>query len=98
MISLLDLEDIEVDVFRSKLTWQPSGARGVFGGNVVGQALVAARRTVPSKALTIHSMHSYFLRPGNNDMPILYRVRVRKGEIGFYLLPQLPLPLLLPLF
>ena len=81
MVQLLDLETIEKDIFRSKMTWQPAGARGVFGGNVCGQALVAARRTVEDQRYEIHSLHSYFLRPGNNEKPILYRVqRTRDGK------------------
>ena len=81
MVNLLDLENLEKDLFRSKMTWQPAGARGVFGGNVCGQALVAARRTVEDQRFEIHSLHSYFLRPGNNSIPILYRVqRTRDGR------------------
>ena len=81
LVQLLDLETIEKDIYRSKMTWQPAGARGVFGGNVCGQALVAARRTVEDQRYEIHSLHSYFLRPGNNEKPILYRVqRTRDGK------------------
>ncbi|KAG0308335.1 Acyl-CoA thioesterase 8 [Dissophora globulifera] len=77
---MLDLEEIDKDLFRSKKLWLPMGARGVFGGNVVGQALVAATNTVPSR-FTVHSLHSYFLLAGDHSVPILYHVeRVRDGK------------------
>ncbi|KAG0338405.1 Acyl-CoA thioesterase 8 [Podila horticola] len=78
--SMLDLEEIDKDLFRSKKLWVPMGARGVFGGNVVGQALVAATNTV-STDYSVHSLHSYFLMPGDPSTPILYEVdRVRDGK------------------
>ncbi|KAF9429112.1 Acyl-CoA thioesterase 8 [Entomortierella beljakovae] len=78
--SMLDLEEIDKDLYRSKKLWRPMGARGVFGGNVVGQALVAATNTV-SDNYSVHSLHSYFLLPGDNSIPILYHVeRVRDGK------------------
>ncbi|KAG0035875.1 Acyl-CoA thioesterase 8 [Podila clonocystis] len=52
---MLDLEEIDKDLFRSKKLWVPMGARGVFGGNVVGQALVAATNTV-STEYSVHSL------------------------------------------
>lgn len=70
----LDVEEIDVDLYRSKSLWKPPGARGVFGGQVLGLALVAASRTV-SKDFLVHSLHTYFLLPGNNEIPILYRVQ-----------------------
>ncbi|HTO68379.1 MAG TPA: acyl-CoA thioesterase II [Myxococcota bacterium] len=78
LISLLDLEPIEVNLFRGvspKEGWQR-----VFGGQVCGQALVAALRTVePGRAA--HSFHAYFLRPGDPQVPILYDVdRIRDGK------------------
>ncbi|KAF9582210.1 Acyl-CoA thioesterase 8 [Lunasporangiospora selenospora] len=77
---MLDLEEIDKDLYRSKKLWVPLGARGVFGGNVVGQALVAATNTVSSH-FSVHSLHSYFLLPGDNSIPILYHVdRVRDGK------------------
>ena len=76
VISLLDLENIETDVFRGlspKDRWQR-----VYGGQVLGQALVAASRTVENR--TCHSLHGYFLRPGDPSTPILYEVdRSRDG-------------------
>ncbi|KAF9284127.1 Acyl-CoA thioesterase 8 [Mortierella alpina] len=78
--TMLDLEEIDKDLYRSKNLWLPLGARGVFGGNVVGQALVAATNTVSSN-YSVHSLHSYFLLPGDHSIPILYHVeRVRDGK------------------
>src|SRR6185436_8106706 len=70
LLSLLDLDPIEVNVFRGsspKDRWQR-----VFGGQVLGQALVAALRTVEARAC--HSLHAYFLRAGDPKIPILYEV------------------------
>ncbi|CAG8567951.1 7727_t:CDS:2 [Ambispora gerdemannii] len=78
--SALELEEIEINHYRSKTLWVPLGGRGVFGGQVVGQALMAAIKTTP-KEFNIHSLHSYFILPGNNKMPILYEVeRMRDGR------------------
>lgn len=78
LIRLLDLEAIEVNIFRGS---SPDVKRQrVFGGQVAGQALVAAARTVDD-AYAIHSMHAYFLRPGDPAVPILYEVdRIRDGR------------------
>jgi acyl-CoA thioesterase-2 len=78
LVDLLDLEPIEVDIFRGK---QPSAAvQRVFGGQVAGQALVAAGRTVPDDR-PVHSLHAYFLRPGDPSLPIVYEVdRIRDGR------------------
>jgi acyl-CoA thioesterase-2 len=77
LLSLLDLENLEVNLFRGR---SPEGeSQRVFGGQVVGQALVAAGRTVESGEA--HSFHSYFLRPGDPTTPILYQVdRTRDGR------------------
>ncbi|KAF9984635.1 Acyl-CoA thioesterase 8 [Modicella reniformis] len=78
--TMLNLEEIDKDLYRSKKLWVPMGARGVFGGNLVGQALVAAMNTV-STEFSVHSLHSYFLLPGDPTTPILYHVeRVRDGK------------------
>lgn len=77
LVELLDLEMIDVDLFRGR---QPKTSRQrVFGGQVLGQALVAATRTVdPDRA--VHSLHAYFLRPGDTAVPIVYRPeRTRDG-------------------
>lgn len=72
--SPIDLEVLDVDLFRSKHLWRPQGARAVFGGQVVGQALAASTQCI-TDAKELHSLHSYFLKGGNPDLPILYRVR-----------------------
>lgn len=78
--TFLDLEKIDDFLYRSKSLWQGKNARGVFGGLVIGQALVAASECLPPD-FHMHSMHSYFLRPGSKDRPILYRVDVtREGR------------------
>ena len=78
LVQLLDLEAIEVNLFRGL---SPDEERQrVFGGQVAGQALVAAARTVePGRG--VHSLHAYFLRPGDPTVPILYEVdRIRDGR------------------
>lgn len=77
LIDLLDLEPIEVNTFRAE---SPDEDRQrVFGGQVAGQALVAASRTVD--AMSVHSLHAYFLRPGDPARPILYEVdRIRDAR------------------
>jgi acyl-CoA thioesterase-2 len=78
LIELLDLEAIEVNIFRGL---SPDEQRQrVFGGQVAGQALVAAGRTVDDDK-HVHSLHAYFLRPGDPTVPILYEVdRIRDGR------------------
>lgn len=70
----IELETLDVDLFRSTHLWRPSGARAVYGGQVVGQALAASTQCVKDNKL-LHSLHSYFIKGGNPDMPIIYRVR-----------------------
>jgi acyl-CoA thioesterase-2 len=78
LIDLLDLEQIEEDIFRGLSS--ASRMQRVFGGQVAGQALVAAGRTVPADR-PVHSLHSYFLRPGDPSVPIVYEVdRLRDGR------------------
>jgi len=78
LLDLLDLEQIEVNIFRGR---SPDDWRQrVFGGQVAGQALVAAGRTVPADR-PVHSLHAYFIRPGDPSVPIVYTVdRVRDGR------------------
>jgi acyl-CoA thioesterase-2 len=78
LVELLDLETIEVNIFRGL---SPDEERQrVFGGQVAGQALVAAGRTVEDDK-RVHSLHAYFLRPGDPTVPILYEVdRIRDGR------------------
>lgn len=79
LLDLLDLEQIEVNLFRGVSPAQ--GWQRVYGGQVIGQALVAASRTVEDEARIAHSLHGYFLRPGNTTIPILYSVdRIRDGR------------------
>jgi acyl-CoA thioesterase-2 len=78
LLDLLDLEQIEVNIFRGR---SPDETRQrVFGGQVAGQALVAAGRTVPPDR-PVHSLHAYFIRPGDPLVPLVYTVeRVRDGR------------------
>jgi acyl-CoA thioesterase-2 len=78
LLQVLDLEHLEEGVFRGMSP--PVGPLRVYGGQVAGQALVAAGRTVdPSR--TVHSLHGYFVRPGDPVEPIRYEVeRVRDGR------------------
>ncbi|MGC8463369.1 MAG: acyl-CoA thioesterase [Acidimicrobiales bacterium] len=77
LVNLLDLEAIEVNIFRG-LSPDEDRQR-VFGGQVAAQALMAAGRTVDAGAP--HSLHAYFLRPGDPSVPILYEVdRIRDGR------------------
>ena len=76
-LDLLDLEPIEVNIFRGRHL--DDGRHRVFGGQVAAQALVAATRTV--EVGRVHSLHAYFLRPGDPGAPILYDVdRIRDGR------------------
>src|SRR6202161_2514211 len=77
LVDLLDLERIEVNTFRGR---HPEEERQrTFGGQVAAQALMAAGRTVENGL--VHSLHSYFLRPGDPSIPILYEVdRIRDGR------------------
>jgi acyl-CoA thioesterase II len=77
LMDLLDLEPIEVNIFRG--VSPDEDRQRVFGGQVAGQALVAAGRTVERG--NVHSLHAYFLRPGDPTIPILYEVdRIRDGR------------------
>ena len=78
LIDLLDLEQIEVNIFRGRSPEER--VQRVFGGQVAGQALVAAGRTVPADR-PVHSLQAYFIRPGDPAVPIVYLVdRVRDGR------------------
>src|SRR4051812_37318338 len=77
LVKLLALERIEENLFRGQS--QDLGWGTVFGGQVVGQSLSAAVQTVPAER-HVHSLHSYFLRPGDVTKPIVYDVdRIRDG-------------------
>src|SRR6201982_1290324 len=77
LLAILDIEPIEVNLFRGnspKTSWQR-----VFGGQVIGQAMVAACRTVEGRLP--HSLHCYFILPGDPQIPIIYEVeRLRDGK------------------
>ncbi|MEZ5563232.1 MAG: acyl-CoA thioesterase II [Gammaproteobacteria bacterium] len=76
LITLLELEPIEENIFRGQS--RDIGTPQVFGGQVLGQALAAASRTVQGRAA--HSLHAYFLKRGDVNAPIIYEVdRARDG-------------------
>ena len=79
LLAILDLERLEENLFRGRspqVGWQR-----VFGGQVIGQALVAACRTVDVAGRPPHSLHAYFLLPGDPKVPIIYEVdRIRDGK------------------
>jgi acyl-CoA thioesterase-2 len=78
LLALMDLEELEVNLFRGRSPQE--GSQRVFGGQVLGQALVAGGRTVAAER-PAHSFHAYFLRPGDPATPILYQVdRTRDGR------------------
>jgi len=78
LLAILDLEQLEMDLYRGvspKAGWQR-----VFGGQVIAQSLVAAQRTIADDRF-VHSLHSYFMRPGDPEVPIIYEVdRIRDGS------------------
>src|SRR6201987_1437532 len=78
LLDLLDLEQIEVNIFRGRSPDEQ--VQRVYGGQVAGQALVAAGRTVPDDR-PVHSLHAYFIRPGDPSVPLIYSVdRIRDGR------------------
>ena len=78
LLEMLKLEKIEENIFRGQS--QDLGFGNVFGGQVLGQALSAAYQTVPAQRL-VHSLHAYFLRPGDAQKPIVYNVDcIREGK------------------
>ncbi|MEV6599529.1 acyl-CoA thioesterase II [Actinoplanes sp. NPDC051346] len=78
LLEVLDLKQLDVDRFEGESP--QTGAQRVFGGQVAGQALVAAGRTVDPER-PVHSLHSYFVRPGDPTVPIEYSVEtVRDGR------------------
>jgi len=82
LLAALDLTDTGArtseDIFTGPSQWMPQGR--VFGGQVLAQALVAAQRTLPDDR-SVHSMHAYFLRPGDIDLPITFSVdRIHDGR------------------
>ena len=80
LVELFDIEDIDVNLFRGR---QPdTELQRVFGGQVAAQALIAAARTTPP-GFSVHSLHSYFLRPGDTGVPIVYDVEALRDGRSF---------------
>lgn len=77
LIAILDIEPLEVDLFRGQGSGGETPTR-IFGGQVIAQALNAAYKTVESRLC--HSLHAYFMRPGDPSIPVIYEVdRARDG-------------------
>jgi acyl-CoA thioesterase-2 len=80
LTTLLDVETLDTDLYRGA---RKDGGRGrVFGGQVIAQALMAACKSTDADRLP-HSLHAYFMRPGNEDFPVVYRV-VRDYDGGSF--------------
>lgn len=78
LAKLLDVEQIENDFYRGMAT--PGGAGRMFGGQALGQSVMAAMRTVPDDRI-LHSLHAYFIRAGDATAPVLYQIhRDRDGR------------------
>lgn len=78
LVALLDVEELDRDLYRGARL--PGGRGRIFGGQVIAQGLAAAERSVEEDR-TPHSMHAYFMRPGDEDFPVIYRVvRDRDGR------------------
>ena len=78
LLDLIDLERLEVNIYRGRN--RDIGSGRVYGGQVLAQALVAAQRTV-DEGRVVHSMHGYFILPGDLEAPIVYFVdRLRDGQ------------------
>ncbi len=80
LLRILDLEQIDDNLFRGQNQY-PKRSRGrLFGGQVLSQSLTAAKHTV-DQGRNCHSLHAYFLRPGRVDIPVVYRIeRIRDGR------------------
>jgi acyl-CoA thioesterase-2 len=78
--ALLQLEFIEQGLYRGQS--QDLGYKALFGGQVMGQALSAAQETIAENRF-VHSLHSYFLRPGNASLPVVYEVEVIRDGASF---------------
>jgi acyl-CoA thioesterase II len=80
LVSVLDISQTGENEFEGKTQWMPQGR--VFGGQVLAQSLVAALRTVPAER-AVHSMHSYFLRPGDIEKPVKFSVEILRDGRSF---------------
>ena len=81
LLALLDLEPLEQNLFRGQ-SQSPFGAKRVFGGQVLAQALIAAGRTVEEER-RCHSLHAYFILPGDASAPIVYQVETLRDGGSF---------------
>ena len=72
LVELLDVEEIDTDLYRGRRL--PGGKGRVFGGQVIGQALMAATRSVDG-GRSAHSLHAYFMRAGDEEHPIIYNIK-----------------------
>ncbi|KAM3589826.1 acyl-CoA thioesterase [Umbelopsis sp. WA50703] len=80
IVNAIEVNKIDECLYTSRELWKPIGARGVFGGQVVAQALRAAANTV-EPSFYVHSLHCYFILAGDNQIPILFQVdRLRSGK------------------
>lgn len=79
LLDLLNMEQLEYNLFRGQSS--SIGSKRVFGGQVLAQSLSAAMQTVPSDRF-VHSLHAYFILPGDITMPIVFDVEtIRDGEV-----------------
>lgn len=81
--ALLSLRPVEgrKDAFENEQLWQPKGARGVFGGQVIGLALMAALQTIDTSKFGLHSQHCYFILPASSSEKMVIEVdRLRDGK------------------
>ncbi|MFC3121591.1 acyl-CoA thioesterase [Agaribacter flavus] len=104
LTSLFDLETIELGLYRGN-SWD-LGFRALYGGQVLGQSVIAAYKTVPEDRV-LHSFHSYFLLPGEATLPVVYDVEnvrdgrsfsarrikaIQNGRVIFYMTASFQLP------
>lgn len=80
LLKLLQLEKVNANQYQGNS--QDLGLRQVFGGQIIGQALFAAKQTVTAER-NVHSLHSYFLRPGDSKLPITYDIEVLRDGQSF---------------
>lgn len=80
LVSVLDLKQLSETEFEGKTQWMPQGR--VFGGQVLAQSLTAAIRTVP-EGRKVHSLHSYFLRPGDIEKNVTLSVEILRDGRSF---------------
>jgi len=76
----LEVERLDINLYRSRSLWHPFDGRGIFGGQIISQALVSATNCVDA-AYKLHSMHCYFLLSASAEVPIIYHIeRARDGR------------------